>query len=163
MSSTRRVPHRALPSRAYLPGGAVARPAGEAPSVCQPLRDAGDAWRDHEGYLWGVDLYEHGYPWEAHEAWEAAWAATAPASPERALVGGLVQLAAAVVQARLGRWGGVTSLAAKARRRLAEAGRAAPVLCGIAVAPLADAIAAWAARAAATGEVGEPPRLGLAA
>ena len=34
-----------------------------------------EEWRDCEHYLYGVDLFNQGYWWEAHEAWEAVWLA----------------------------------------------------------------------------------------
>jgi hypothetical protein len=32
-----------------------------------------DQWRECGDYLYGCDLYNHGYWWEAHEAWEGLW------------------------------------------------------------------------------------------
>jgi hypothetical protein len=28
---------------------------------------------DSDAFLWGLDLFNHGYCWEAHEAWEGLW------------------------------------------------------------------------------------------
>jgi hypothetical protein len=30
-------------------------------------------WYDNETYLYGIDLYNYAYWWEAHEAWESLW------------------------------------------------------------------------------------------
>ena len=30
-------------------------------------------WSRNPQYLYGVDLYNHGYWWESHEAWESLW------------------------------------------------------------------------------------------
>src|SRR5688572_701012 len=108
---TRLVPGRALPEVAFLPGSGTA--PRRARGLIAPLE--APRWRDHEPYLYGCDLYENGFPWEAHEEWEGAWAATPPGL-EHALLAGLIQAAAAAVQARLGKWRGVASLVARARR-----------------------------------------------
>jgi len=52
-------------------------------------------WRDCEPYLYGVDLFNHGYWWEAHEAWEAVWLAAGRETQEGQFVQGLIQLAGA--------------------------------------------------------------------
>ena len=150
----RLVPHRALPEAAYLPGRGAPPRAPREP--CPPLE--APRWREHELYLWGCDLYEHGFPWEAHEAWEAAWAATPPGL-EHALLAGMIQAAAAAVQARLGRWRGVASLAARARRNLHAAG--GPRLCGVDVRGFAAELVAWSARVGAAAAWEAPPSLGL--
>lgn len=55
-----------------------------------------DDWRNCEPYLYGIDLFNHGYFWEAHEAWEAVWlAAGQQATLPGRIVQGLIQLAAA--------------------------------------------------------------------
>jgi len=33
-------------------------------------------WARNEHYLYGIDLFNHGYWWEAHEAWEGIWLTT---------------------------------------------------------------------------------------
>jgi hypothetical protein len=57
-----------------------------------------------------VDLYNHGYFWEAHEAWEAVWMSWPREAPEALLVRGCIQTAAALLKLRLGVWGGVEKL-----------------------------------------------------
>lgn len=107
----RYLPARPLPAHAFIPGQSPHehRPA-EAPPPAQPLDPA--RWRDSSEYLWGIDLYNHGYPWEAHEAWEGLWQVAARHSPERAFLQGLIQCAAAVVKARSHAWTGATRLGA---------------------------------------------------
>ena len=53
--------------------------------------------------LWvrGIDLYDHRYYWESHEAWEAAWKMVERGS-RRQLLQGLIQLAAATIKHHLG-------------------------------------------------------------
>lgn len=61
-----------------------------------------DALAAHDDFRHGVDLFNHGFPWEAHEAWEPLWFAAPRERPERALLQGLIHAAAAVVKARGG-------------------------------------------------------------
>ena len=79
MSVTARyAPSRAFPPYAYLPGrdphptrDARGHSFGneEAPPEWLPP----ERWRENVEYLFGVDLYNHGFLWEAHEAWESLW------------------------------------------------------------------------------------------
>ena len=69
-----------------------------------------------EMYLWGIDLFNGGYYWEAHEAWEAVWHAADRKGMAADFCKALIKLAAAGVKAREGREAGVTRHA----RRCAE-------------------------------------------
>jgi len=66
-----------------------------------------------ELFLYGVDLFNYGYYWEAHAAWERLW--TAAPRGERASVffQGLIQVSAALVKWRAGATGGARRLGAK--------------------------------------------------
>ena len=55
---------------------------------------------DPDSLLWGMDLFNQGYYWEAHEAWEALWRAAIRGSAEHNLLQGLILLAAAGVKLR---------------------------------------------------------------
>lgn len=70
-------------------------------------------WRQSSDYLFGVDLYNHGFYWEAHEAWEGLWlAARAQADDEQALfLQGLIQLAAASLKIPMNQPSGFVKLA----------------------------------------------------
>jgi predicted metal-dependent hydrolase len=55
-----------------------------------------DDWRTCEPYLYGVDLFNYGYWWEAHEALETVWLAAGQKSTRCGrFVQGLIQLAGA--------------------------------------------------------------------
>lgn len=57
---------------------------------------APDDWCSCEPYLYGIDLFNHGYWWEAHEALETVWLAAGQKSTVCGLfVQGLIQLAGA--------------------------------------------------------------------
>jgi hypothetical protein len=60
-----------------------------------------ERWRDNLEYVWGVDLYNHGYAWEAHEAWEGLWRAAKHDHTQATFLQGLIQCAAARVKASM--------------------------------------------------------------
>ncbi len=70
--------------------------------------------------LEGLAAYERGEPFEAHEAWEPAWMGTSDIA-ERALLQGLIKLAAADVHGERGNPRGVARNLAGALERLRTA------------------------------------------
>lgn len=78
---------------------------GEEPPLPPPLDP--ERWRECPDYLYGIDLLNHGYPWEAHEAWERLWIAAGRRGKTADFLKGLIKLAAAVVKEREGRPEGV--------------------------------------------------------
>jgi predicted metal-dependent hydrolase len=81
----------------------------EYPSAPEPAH-----WRDSRAYLHGLDLFNHGYYWEAHETWEGLWHACARRGPTADFLRGLIKLAAAGVKVREGTPAGVVSHARRA-------------------------------------------------
>lgn len=122
----RHAPEMPLPSRPYLPGTGAPRPELARPPAA-PLTLA--SWREHRGLAFGFDLFERGFFWEAHEAWEDAWQLTGE-GPARELLRGLIQLAASRVQQRLGS-DGADRLAERAADHLRAAERSRPIVCGV--------------------------------
>jgi uncharacterized protein len=116
-NAPRYLPGRALPATAFLPGRS-ARPT----AALAGRNSAGDltasTWRTHADYLWGVDLYNAGFAWEAHEAWEEIWRGTPQPSSERLFLQGLIQCAAASVKSALGQTDAVQRIAKRALDRL---------------------------------------------
>jgi hypothetical protein len=82
----------------------------------------GDDWPESTAYLRGVDLFNAGFYWEAHEAWESLWHAHGRRGPTATLLKGLIKLAAAGVKIREGRASGARTLALRAASHFAEAG-----------------------------------------
>lgn len=76
------------------------------------------AVRVDAGYRSGAAEWNAGRPFEAHEAFEAAWRGASDPG-ERAVYQGLVQYAAAWVKLRAGNLRGFASNASKAARNLA--------------------------------------------
>ena len=139
----RHAPGRPLPPYRHRPGRTPHprnHPQGHShgsPEITSaaPLRP--DNWPHHELYLYGVDLYNDGYWWEAHEYWEALWRLEEPDSPTRLLLQGLIQLAAALLKEEAGNEKGHAQLLAGGRDRLALVlQRVGPVYMGLDVAAL---------------------------
>jgi uncharacterized protein len=87
----------------------------------------------------GIDLFNRGDFFAAHEAWEEIWRSTNP--EPRELFQGLVQVAAALHQVLdLKRQAGPRNTFAKSRSHLEPC---APVCCGLDVAALLDAVREW--------------------
>ncbi|QDU76142.1 hypothetical protein Pan97_31870 [Bremerella volcania] len=67
-----------------------------------------------QSFRYGVDLFNHGFYWEAHEAWESAWIAHGRAGEQADLLKGLIHLAACGVKARQRSLHGIEAHAGKA-------------------------------------------------
>ena len=66
-------------------------------------------------YLFAIDLFNHGYYWEAHEHWELLWQAAGREGLLADFLKGLIKLAAAGVKAREDNIAGVRRHAGRAR------------------------------------------------
>ncbi|MGI9414317.1 MAG: DUF309 domain-containing protein [Hyphomicrobiales bacterium] len=89
---------RCVPVHAAVPDSARLEPV----TAGVPDRlDAADA-AVHSAFLFGIDLYNHGFFWEAHELWEPCWMALAPNSRERTGCRALIQGANACLKLRFG-------------------------------------------------------------
>jgi predicted metal-dependent hydrolase/ribosome biogenesis protein Tsr3 len=113
------VPQAAFPPYTFIPGRTphpVRDPAGhlfgQTPELPPPLDPA--RWQESQAYLHGVDLFNHGYYWEAHEVWEGLWRAAGRMGTTADFLKGLIKLAAAGVKVRQGQLRGVASHAAGA-------------------------------------------------
>ena len=98
----RLLPERALPLYAYLPGRfphPVRDPAGHSFGS----GNDGEFANPSEEFVWGADLFNQGYYWEAHEAWELLWQQAEAATPQRLFYKALILLAAAGVKLREGK------------------------------------------------------------
>jgi predicted metal-dependent hydrolase len=80
----------------------------------EPL--AANKWASSHRYLLGIDLFNHGYYWEAHEAWEAVWNANGRRGAVATFLKCLIQLAVVGVKLRQG----MTDAAIAHARRAAE-------------------------------------------
>jgi hypothetical protein len=108
----RLVPDEPFPPYSYVTGRfphPITDPAGHSfGAIPEPISaPASNQWRDCRTHLYALDLFNHGYYWEAHEAWEALWHASGRAGAAADFFKGLIKLAAAGVKAREGRPEGV--------------------------------------------------------
>lgn len=124
--SVRLLPDEPFPPYTYVPGRAphpVTDPRGhmyghraEAATRATPALAP-----DDRALLRGIDLFNAGYYWEAHEAWEGAWHAVGRAGAAGDWLKGLIKLAAAGVKAYEGRLEGVRRHAARGAELFARA------------------------------------------
>jgi hypothetical protein len=144
---TRHAPAMNLPPYAYVPGHGLPHPVNDPDGHLYATRDSGDSHpppissvalaalpsgpderrralaavlaRNH-AWLHALDLFNAGFYWEAHEAWEAFWHALGRVTPEARFIQGLIHLAAACVKIREGRPAGVASHTLRARELMGE-------------------------------------------
>lgn len=127
-TNRRYAPGRAFPPYAFLPGTdphPSRDPRGHSFGAAEPKeiwRPASE-WRDNEPYLAGVDLYNHAYLWEAHEAWEGLWHPSKVDPPQAEHIQGLIQCAAACLKVAMGQPGGLARLTELGTGRLERVAR----------------------------------------
>ena len=97
-----------LPPYAYVPGHwphptrdpqghSAGAQASSAPSNLDLLE-----WEACENYQRGITLFNHGYYWEAHEAWEDIWRLNKKHATQAQFLQGLIKVAAAGIKIRQG-------------------------------------------------------------
>jgi hypothetical protein len=127
------VPGRGLPHPVVDPQGHLfGMHAAVAP--IDPVR-----WRECAAYLWGVDLFNFGFYWEAHECWEGIWRSYDRSETPALFLQGLIKLAAAGVKVREGVVEGIKGLAAGAAEHFREVGTrrdGGEVYCGLTIVEL---------------------------
>ena len=119
----RLLPNHPFPPYTYVPGRhphPISNPAGHGMGAVanESVDIAADTWADCIPYLRGLDLFNHGYYWESHEAWESIWLAAGRAGRNADFLKSLIKLAAALVKAREGRVEGVRRHALRAAQLL---------------------------------------------
>jgi hypothetical protein len=105
MSPSRLLPEKSFPAYAYLPGKhphPVRDPLGHSYRN-DPVTVVVEAALGSDVFRWGIDLFNHGYYWEAHEAWEPLWHGAKQSTQHRLFFKGLILLAAAGVKMREGK------------------------------------------------------------
>lgn len=84
-----------------------------------------DDWRGNDDYLYGVDLFNAGYFWEAHAVWEELWVESS-SDETRAFLQSLIQLAAGCLKRSTGEPAGARKLFASALSRLERLTKGSP-------------------------------------
>lgn len=99
---------RALPAYRFVPGlypHPVRDPNGhshrEVRAQVHPLWRP-EEWPSLERYLYGVDLFNRFYFWEAHEVWEALWKSHPPERDPALFIQGLINLSASFLKLHMG-------------------------------------------------------------
>jgi uncharacterized protein len=110
-----------LPPYTFLPGltpHPESDPRGHSFGVprCTAAPLDPDRWRECPAYLYGVDLFNAGFWWEAHVQWESLWIAAGRKGPVATFLKGLIALAAAGFKQRAKWPAGVLSHAGRACR-----------------------------------------------
>jgi predicted metal-dependent hydrolase len=107
-----------FPAYTYVPG-CTPRHAPEALEFGHTLKPStpGDSLRCRE-FLVGIDLFNAGYYWEAHEVWESLWHAAGCRGTVADFLKGLIKWAAAGVKCYEGRPQGVRRHAQRAHQLL---------------------------------------------
>jgi uncharacterized protein len=88
-------------------------------------------WRQLEAWLYGVDLFNAFYFWEAHEAWEGLWAAVERGNTPSLMLQGLIQLAAALLKTHMSSVAGAHVLAREGLDKLRRAAAESPRFMGV--------------------------------
>lgn len=93
-----------VPAYSYVPGGPWPHPGREAERLKSPkpvtVAIENDDWSGSPLYLHGVALFNGGYYWESHEAWEYLWHAHHRKGSIADTLKGLIKLGAAGVKVR---------------------------------------------------------------
>ncbi len=133
-----RYSHRPLPPYRYVPGvrpHPTRDPAGHSYTPVLTLNRHApwrpEDWRTLDDWLYGIDLFNRFYFWEAHEAWEGLWAAVGRDSPLASMLQGLIQIAAALLKAHMRSLAGVRALSGEGLEKLRRAAAADAPLLGL--------------------------------
>ncbi len=138
------LPERAFPPYRFVPGhnphpfmqvGGYAYGEKHAPP---PYVEA-DRWQSNQSYLRGLDFFNRGWWWEAHEEWEASWKVCKGLDEDQYdLLQSLIQLAAAALNLERGHDSAAGRLVKAALGRLGRVIEDAPRLCGLELAMVRD-------------------------
>lgn len=96
-------------------------PKGYAYGKSQPRLPGftADNWQECDSYLYGIDLFNHGYWWESHEALEEVWKAAGYRETDCGrFLQGLIQLAAAQLKRFIGQEVGARKLTAEGLEKI---------------------------------------------
>lgn len=129
-----------LPEARHVPGQTSRPTASPAFDAAQsvPIYTVDRQWRENAAYLYGIDLYNAGFFWEAHEVWEAVWMHTLGNSRERLLLQGLIQLTNACLKVLMQNKPAASRLLNIAREKLIEASHGGPDIMGVELALLSQ-------------------------
>lgn len=104
-----RYTRRPFPDYAYLPGRdphPTRDPDGHSHNKASPVVGEfnPERWHECEEYLYAIDLFNHGYYWEAHESFEAVWIAAGRKTRPGLFVQCLLQIGVGLLKQRQGQY-----------------------------------------------------------
>jgi uncharacterized protein len=141
----RRYSQRPLPAYRYVPGLHPHPIRDRRGHSYQPVLTlnrhatwSAAEWRTLDDWLYGVDLFNRFYFWEAHEAWEGLWAVAGRDSAPSLLLQGLIQIAAALLKTHMGVVLGARRLSGEGLDKLRRAAALRPMLLGLNVSETAE-------------------------
>ncbi|QDT73758.1 DUF309 domain-containing protein [Lacipirellula limnantheis] len=138
---------RPLPPYSYVPRHTphpVSNPLGHmfGQHTARPAPLIPERWADSDEFRYGVDLFNHGFYWEAHEAWESLWLAAGRQGPTAIWLKALIKLAAALVKLREGSSIGALRHALRVQQLIVELRTSIPAesnrYCGLEIAAVAE-------------------------
>jgi hypothetical protein len=102
----RLLPAIELPRYTHVPGSGTPHPYRDPrghsfdrkPQPARPLQAS--RWSENRSYLTGLDLFNLGFYWEAHDEWDRLFKATPPDTLEGRFMKGLIKMAAAGMKVR---------------------------------------------------------------
>lgn len=112
-----------LPDYAHIPG-VNSRPDLtflESISAYAPLVTVERQWKTNLPWLYGIQLFNSGYYWEAHEVWETVWMNAPPNSREKQFVQGVIHFANGLLKVKMKRGNAARRLFALAHDTLEQA------------------------------------------
>ena len=137
-SMARHAPERPFPPYRHLPGETPhprKHPRGHShgiPDVCESPPLSAVNWQTNAAYLYGADLFNYAYWWEAHEQWEGLWLqANDDDVRSRDYLQGLIQASASLLKWHQGYDVGMRRLGARAQSRLRRVASSGPVYMGL--------------------------------
>ncbi len=112
-------PYRHRPGRTPHP---VRDPRGHSHGVRRPADDPlrHGRWEESELYRHGIDLFNHRYWWECHEALEHLWRLEGGRGPRAAVLQAVIQLASGLLLRAMARPRGPQRLGRRALAHLAD-------------------------------------------
>ncbi len=136
LSAVKRYSVKAFPAYRFVPGvnpHPVEDPRGHSfgkeETAAQILME--DNWSKNEEYLYGIDLYNYGYWWESHEAWEGLWKEFPRNDITAQFLQGLIKASAAFLKWHMKERGGAALLFSEAKGHLQKARAINQVYMGI--------------------------------
>lgn len=86
-----------FPAYTYVPS-VTPHPISHPDGHMFGVNDPHGGWPAKQVLTWGAQLFDAGFYWESHEAWEHLWLGKGRTTPEALTVKGLIKLAAAGVK-----------------------------------------------------------------